>query len=101
VSKKVSLIARAAVILWGLSSTQGVRAEPAPEYLEPDSLYAITWGGTYGVSMILTADPSQANALRKLDGAEVDVLGYVFSRQMPNTKATPLALASPANRLPA
>ena len=78
------LLACAALILFG-AATPNARAEPAPDYVKPVPLYAISWGGTYGVSMILTADPTQANALQKLDGAEVGILGYVFNHPMPNT----------------
>lgn len=85
-SKKISSSACAALLLWVLFGTQGAQAVPRQEYVEPVSLYRVRWGGgVYGGSVILTADPSQVNALRKLDGVEISVLGGVFNRPMPNT----------------
>ena len=85
-SNKISKLACVALILWGLFNTQDTHTARAQSYVEPVSLYRVRWGGgIYGGSVVLTADPSQANALGKLDGAEVRVLGMVFNRQMPNT----------------
>lgn len=85
-SKKISKLAVISLIFWGMFSTQEAHIARGQSYVEPVSLFRVRWGGgAYGGSVVLTADPSQANALGRLDGAEVLVLGMVFNRQMPNT----------------
>ena len=85
-SKTISTLACITLIFWGLFSTQNAHTARGQSYVEPVNLFRVRWGGgVYGGSVILTADPSQANALGKLDGAEVRVVGMVFNRQLPNT----------------
>lgn len=85
-SKKISMLVCITLVLWGMFSTQDAHNALGQSYVDPVALYRVRWGGgVYGGSVVLTADPSQANALGRLDGAEVLVLGMVFNRQMPNT----------------
>ena len=86
VSKKILKMAFVPFILWGMFITFNAQSALGQTYVEPVSLYRVRWGGgVYGGSVVLTADYSQANALGRLDGAEVRVVGMVFNRQMPNT----------------
>lgn len=85
--KKISLLACAALLLWGASGTPSARAAARQDYVEPVSLFRVRWGGgVYGGSVILTTDPAQVRALGKLEGSESVVLGMVFNRQMPSTR---------------
>src|SRR5688572_10233768 len=86
VSKKILKLAFVPLILWGMLIGFNEQSALGQSYVEPVPLYRVRWGGgVYGGSVVLTADYSQANALGRLDGAEVRVLGMVFNRQMPNT----------------
>ena len=84
--KNISKLALMPLMIWVMVNITNAHVAHAQSYVEPVSLYRIRWGGgVYGGSVVLTADPSQATALGRLEGAEVRVLGMVFNRQMPNT----------------
>src|SRR5688500_15363387 len=85
--KRISLLACAAVVLCAAPCARAVRAAAPQGHVEPVSLYRVRFGTLgYGGSVILTADYSQVKALEKLYGFESGVIGFVFNRQMPNTR---------------